>query len=66
MTVSQFVLQTALPVPEEIVNRDIASVQALFRLEPAAWDVFGRLLNSPVREIPELRELLTSRPPWES
>lgn len=65
MTVSQFVLQASLPLAEEIVNQENATVQTLFRLSPADWEEFNRLLDEPAREIPELRELLASSAPWE-
>jgi uncharacterized protein (DUF1778 family) len=65
MTVSQFVLQASLPLAEEIVNQENATVQTLFRLSAKDWDEFNRLLDEPAREIPELRELLATSAPWE-
>ncbi|MCB8933048.1 MAG: DUF1778 domain-containing protein [Fimbriimonadaceae bacterium] len=65
MTVSQFVLQTSVPVAEEIVNQEAGNVRTLFRLNAEEWEEFNRLLDAPTRDIPELRELLRSRAPWE-
>jgi uncharacterized protein (DUF1778 family) len=65
MSVSQFILQTTLPVAEEIVKKDGGQIQTLFRLEQAAWEEFNRLLDAPTRDIPELRKLLASKAPWE-
>ncbi|MFI5386647.1 MAG: DUF1778 domain-containing protein, partial [Fimbriimonadales bacterium] len=58
LSVSQFILQTSVPVAEEILRSDVGSVQTLFRLDAAAWEEFSRLLDAPTREIPELRALL--------
>lgn len=65
MSISQFILQTAVPVAEEIVRADISTVQTVFRLEPAAWKEFNLLLDAPLQDIPELRELLLTKAPWE-
>lgn len=65
MSVSQFVLQTSMPVAEEIVSKEAGSVQTLFRLNASDWEEFNRLLDASAREIPELRELFLSKAPWE-
>ena len=65
MSVSQFILHTSVPIAEEIVRSDAGNVNTLFRLDADAWEEFSRLLDAPVREIPELRELLASKAPWE-
>jgi uncharacterized protein (DUF1778 family) len=65
MSVSQFVLQTAMPIAEEIVSKDAGSVQTLFHLNAKDWAEFNRLLDAPTREIPELRGLLLAKAPWE-
>lgn len=65
MSVSQFILHTSVPVAEEIVRSDVGNVHTLFRLDADAWEEFNRLLDAPVREIPELKELLASKAPWE-
>lgn len=65
MSVSQFILQTAVPVAEEIVKQGVGDVQTLFRLDAGAWKEFNRLLDAPARDIPELRELLSGKAPWE-
>jgi uncharacterized protein (DUF1778 family) len=68
-SVSQFLLQLALPVAEEIVEshaRESApEVQTVFTLNDEAWDEFTRLLDAPPRELPELKKLLASHPVWE-
>lgn len=65
MSVSQFVLQTTVPLAQEIVRSDVGTVQTVFRLGPEDWEAFNRLLDSPVRELPELKKLLASKAPWE-
>ena len=66
MSVSQFILQTTLPVAEEIVKSEAGNVQTVFRLGPKAWEEFNRLLDAPARDIPALRELFGSKVPWEA
>jgi uncharacterized protein (DUF1778 family) len=80
-SVSQFLLQLALPVAEEIVKTHIqeagaqetalklqagAEVQTVFPLNAQAWEEFQWLLDAPPRELPELKKLLRSKPVWES
>lgn len=65
MSVSQFILQTSMPVAEEIVNLEACSVRTLFRLNADDWEEFNRLLDAPARDIPELRDLFLSKAPWE-
>lgn len=65
MSISQFILQTAVPVAEEIVKQDEGTIQTLFKLDADAWEEFNRLLDAPARDIPALRELLLSKAPWE-
>jgi len=65
MSVSQFILHTSVPIAEEIVRNDAGNVSTFFKLDADAWEEFNRLLDAPVRDIPELRELLTSKAPWE-
>jgi uncharacterized protein (DUF1778 family) len=65
MSVSQFVLNTAVPVAEEIVKSDAGAETNLFRLDADGWAEFNRLLDAPTREIPALRKLLAERAPWE-
>ena len=65
MSVSQFILQTSVPVAEEIVKNETGEVQTLFKLDAKAWDEFNRLLDAPARDIPELRKLLQTKAPWE-
>ncbi|HEY3781499.1 MAG TPA: DUF1778 domain-containing protein [Fimbriimonadaceae bacterium] len=65
MSVSQFILQTSVPVAEEIVRNNVGTIQTLFRLDTEGWDEFNRLLDAPARQIPELKGLLESKSPWE-
>ncbi len=65
MSVSQFILQTTVPVAEEIVAKEVEQVETLFRLDEEAWERFNALLDAPTKDIPELRNLLASRAPWE-
>jgi uncharacterized protein (DUF1778 family) len=65
LSVSQFLLQTSLPVAERIVEEDAHRIQTVFKLNDAEWQEFNRLLDAPPRDIPELRKLLNSQPPWE-
>jgi len=65
MSVSQFILYTSVPVAEEIVKNNLGFDQSLFRLEAGEWQEFSRLLDAPVRDIPELKELLALKAPWE-
>lgn len=65
MTVSQFMLQTSMPIAEEIVGEDGGAVDTLFRLDARDWEAFCRFLDAPARDIPELRKLLHSQAPWE-
>jgi uncharacterized protein (DUF1778 family) len=69
LSVSRFLLQTALPVAEEIVKTEtpeLEDVQTIFSLEEKAWQEFNRLLDAPPRPLPALRKLLLSKPVWES
>ncbi len=69
LSISQFLLQLALPVAEEILKTqapEMDEVQTVFALEDAAWQEFNRLLDAPPRELPELQKLLASRPIWEA
>jgi uncharacterized protein (DUF1778 family) len=50
---------------EPIVEDDIGRVDTIFKLKDADWQEFNRLLDAPPRDIPELRTLLDSMPPWE-
>ncbi len=65
MSVSQFILHTSVPIAEEIVRNEIGEVQTLFRLGPDDWAEFCQLLDAPAREIPQLKELLALKAPWE-
>jgi uncharacterized protein (DUF1778 family) len=65
MTVSQFVLQTAVPAAEEVVRQESSSVNTLFKLDPESWAKFEAALDAPPRDIPALRELLRTPAPWE-
>jgi uncharacterized protein (DUF1778 family) len=65
ISISQFVLQAALPLAESILAAEAGDVDTLFQLDAAAWEAFVRLLDEPARDIPELRELLESKAPWE-
>jgi uncharacterized protein (DUF1778 family) len=65
MTVSQFVLRVALPVAEEIVGREQGDIQTLFKLDEATWTEFNRLLDREAKDVPQLRELLQTKAPWE-
>ena len=65
MSVSQFILQTTVPIAEEIIRAVTPSDQTLFRLEPKEWEEFNRLLDAPVRQISELRKLMQTKAPWE-
>ena len=70
VSISQFLLQLALPVAEEIVKTEAPSalgdVQTVFTLEAEAWQEFQRLLDAPPRPLPELKKLLSLKPVWES
>lgn len=66
MSISQFLLQSALPVAEEILKSDGPEVQTVFHLDAEAWSEFTALLDAPPRALPELKQLLASRPVWES
>lgn len=65
MSVSQFILQTTVPIAEEIVRNDVGEVETHFRLDADAWARFTAALDAPPREIPELRDLLRTKAPWE-
>ncbi len=65
MSVSQFILQTTVPIAEEIVRNDVGEVETRFRLDAEAWAKFSAALDAPAREIPELRDLLRTKAPWE-
>ena len=56
----------AVPASKEVVANEAETALKLFRLEPEAWEEFNRLLDAAPREIPELRDLLHDRAPWES
>lgn len=69
LSISQFLLQLALPVAEEIVKTEapeLGDVQTVFALEEEAWQEFNRLLDAPPRDLTELQKLLVSKPVWES
>lgn len=69
LSISQFLLQSALPVAEEILKSEgaeVQEVQTVFRLDAGAWAEFTALLDAPPRALPELKKLLASRPVWES
>lgn len=66
LSISQFLLQTTLPVAQEIVKIEGPDVQTVFHLDPEAWAEFTQLLDAPPRALPELKQLLASRPVWES
>lgn len=66
LSISQFLLQLALPVAEEILKSEGPDVQTVFHLDPKAWAEFAQLLDAPPRALPELKQLLASRPVWES
>ena len=65
MTVSQFVLQTAVPAAEEIVRQGAGTIETLFKLDADDWEKFNAALDAPPRDIPALRELLHTPAPWE-
>lgn len=65
MSVSQFVLQAAVPVAEEIVRQEAGTIETLFRLDADAWERFSAALDAPPRDIPALRALLQTPAPWE-
>jgi len=66
LSVSQFLLQLALPVAEEIVKTEAPDMQTVFALDEDAWQEFNRLLDAPLRPLPELQELILSKPVWET
>lgn len=69
LSISQFLLQTTLPIAEEIVKTEApesGDVQTVFALDEAAWQEFNRLLDAPPRPLPALQKLLLSKPVWES
>ena len=69
LSISQFLLQTTLPIAEEIVKTEapaMEDVQTVFALEEDAWQAFNRLLDAPPRPLPALQKLLLSKPVWES
>lgn len=53
-TVSDFVLKRAYQDAQDIVGE-----QTRFELPPSQWREFCKALDSPPRDIPELRKLLT-------
>ncbi len=68
LSISQFLLQTTLPIAEEIVKTEapeLGDVQTVFALDEEAWQEFNRLLDAPPRELPALKKLLLSQPVWE-
>ncbi len=66
LSISQFLLQSALPVAEEILKSEEPEIQTVFRLDAGAWAEFTQLLDAPPRALPELKKLLASQPVWES
>ncbi len=65
MSVSQFVLQSALPLAEEVVGEENPEIATLFRLDAPQWEAFTQLLDAPPRPLPELKNLLLSKPVWD-
>ena len=65
VSVSQFILEAAVPAAESVVAEEMGHVDTLFRLDPDAWRRFTDLLDAPVRKIPELEAVLLSKAPWE-
>ena len=65
LSISQFVLQLALPVAEEILSAEAPEMQTVFALDATAWAEFTKLLDAPPRELPALKKLLQSQPVWE-
>lgn len=69
LSISQFLLQTTLPIAEEIVKTEapeLGDVQTVFALDEQAWQEFNRLLDAPPRQLPALKKLLLSKPVWEA
>lgn len=70
LSVSQFLLQAALPVAEAIVQEaresQAAELRTLFTLDSVAWKEFTRLLDAPTRDLPAIKKLLETKPVWES
>jgi uncharacterized protein (DUF1778 family) len=64
-SVSEFPLPTSVPIADEIVNSSVCDFDMLFRLDQDAWEDFNSLLDAPVRDIPELRDLFAAKPLWE-
>jgi len=66
LTVSKFILWTAIPAAEEIIAEHSGSEHTLFRLDNEAWKEFNRLLDAPTNSNPELRKLLLTKAHWEN
>lgn len=52
----------------EIACREAESVlldRRMFAVDADTWEKFNALLDAPPRDIPALRELLTTKAPWE-
>ena len=65
MSVSQFIIQTSVPIAERVIADDPGNIQTVFRLSTEDWDAFVEALDAPTRDIPELRRLLSTPAPWE-
>jgi uncharacterized protein (DUF1778 family) len=60
-TLSEFVLDQSLSAAEETL-----ADRRLFLLDDAQWAEFNRLLDTPPRDMPELRKLAAVKPRWEA
>ncbi len=57
---SDFMLETACREAENVLLD-----QRLFLLDQANFDAFNQALNTPVKDNPALRKLMTRKSPWE-
>ncbi len=57
---SDFMLETACREAETVLLD-----RCVFPVDEATWERFNALLDAPVRDLPQLRKLLSTQAPWE-
>jgi len=65
ISVSQFIIQSAVPAAQQVIREDPGYIQTVFRLGSKDWDAFVAALDAPTRDLPELKTLLDTPAPWE-
>ena len=59
LTTSAFIVREALAAAEEVL-----ADRTRFELSPSQWDAFVARLDEPVRDLPEIRRLLSEPSPF--